>query len=127
MSKQQANTRQLPNIKRQSDTTNAAPAGMRMEVGWGVIPVSTSAATYSELVTFNTPFAVPPVVVISFAGDNGSVSNSLGAAGNNIEGYVGSKVHSISSTGFNAYFFKPNGANWGANGYGYYTWIAVGV
>lgn len=110
---------------RQDDTTNSTETAARILTGWGVIPVSTGVSIYEELITFNGAFTNKPVVVGQYSGDLASIVNNGGA--NSIEGIVTCKVHTILTTGFRMYFAKPNGTNWGGNGYGYYNWIAIGT
>jgi len=110
---------------RQDDTTNSTETAARILTGWGVIPVSTGQSIYGEGITFNGAFTSKPIVLAQYSGD--SLSNTANGGGNTIEGIVVSKVHSITTTGFQVYFAKPNGTNWGGNGFGYYNWIAIGT
>lgn len=115
-------------VNRQNDTTSVSVPGARIEAGWGVITVNTGVATYVEGVTFGTAFTVPPIVVITFGGDNITASGAAyGNGGSNIEAVVNAKAYSITTAGFQAYIGKPNLANYGANGFAYYQWIAIGV
>lgn len=112
-------------VLRQDDTTNSTETAARILTGWGVMAVSTATSVVSENVTFNGAFTNKPIVLIAYTGDN--TANVANGGGNIIEGSVLAKAHSILTTGFTAYIGKPNGANWGANGYVYYDWAAIGV
>ena len=128
MAKQQLNTKQTANIKRQNDATNTAPEGARIETGWGVMAVSTTIGVVQEPVTFSTAFTDRPIVVITYGGDALTASGiAYGNGGNTIEGIITAKAHTITNSSFYAYIGKPGGGNFGANGYVWYQWMAIGV
>lgn len=128
MTRQKLNPKQTVNNKRQNDTANTAPEGARIETGWGVMGITTAQSFVTEQVSFSVPFIDKPIVLITFGGDNLTAGGvAFGNGGNNIEGAVIAKVHTITNASFYAYIAKPSGANYGANGFVYYQWMAIGV
>lgn len=111
------------NTTRQDNTTNSTETTARILTGWGVItPGVTNVAT--EAVTFNSAFVNLPIVTIICGGDNAS-STTYGSGGNNLQGAVVSKAHTITTTGFTAYMSAPG--NWAAGNTVFYQWIAIGA
>lgn len=115
------------NVFRQNNTVNSAPLPSRIETGWGYMPVTTSSAAYAEVVTFATPFTSPPIVVATFGGDNLAAGGAAyGNGGSTIEAVVNIKTYSIDATKFTVHIAKPAFTNYGANGFVYYQWMAIG-
>lgn len=126
MAKQKINPAQQPDIKRQNDTTNTAPAGARIETGWGWIQVGGGAvAQVSETVTFNTAFTTLPIVLMTYGGDAGNVAASYGTGGGVALGAAATKASNITTSNFIATITA--GSNWPAAQTIYYQWIAIGV
>ena len=112
-------------VKRQSDTTNSEYTDAIIRTGWGVVNVSTGASQFDETVTFDAAFTNRPVVLAQFAGD-GTTNAGTGTGGNIIEATANCKVYDVTTTNFKVKISKPNGANYGGNGFAWYHWIAIG-
>lgn len=110
-------------VLRQDDTTNSYKHNSVMLTGWGVLAISTGARTFSETVNFGITFAAKPIVISGSGGDNTS-NGGYGSGGNVISADWMSKATSINAGNFTQYLVAPN--NMGANGFGWYQWIAVG-
>lgn len=113
-------------VKRQDNTTNTAPAGARIETGWGWVQnVSGSTQSqYGELVTFNTAFTVAPIVIATYGGDAVNEAPVYGHGGGVSFGAISIKASSITTTNFQ--ITMTGGALPNTNAV-YYQWIAIGV
>jgi hypothetical protein len=106
---------------RQDDTTNST-ASQRIETGWGVMTPGVSNQA-SETVTFQTPFAARPIVVICAGGDAVSAT-TYGSGGNIVQAANYAKAHSITTSSFVAQINAPS--NYAAGNTVFYQWIAIG-
>lgn len=114
-------------VSRQDNTSNTTESNSRIEVGWGVIAISTAANNWSEAVTFSTAFVDKPIVILTCGGDALTASGTAyGTGANSIVGNWSHKAHSITNSGFTAHLHTSSGANAGANGYVWYQWMAIG-
>lgn len=110
-------------LLRQDDTTNTYQAGNSVILtGWGVITPGVTVVA-SESVTFGVTFLQRPIVVMICGGDAVSAA-TYGSGGNNVQGSISSKAHTITTTGFTAYMAA--GTNWAAGNTVFYQWMAIG-
>lgn len=115
-------------VLRQDDTTNTYQAGNSVTLtGWGVLAVNTGASSYAETVTFGVTFSQRPIVVITSGGDALTASGSAYGTGNNtIAANILTKAYAITTSSFTAFVGSGNNTNFGANGFAWYQWIAIG-
>jgi len=113
-------------VARQDNTTNSTVGGSRIETGWGVVAVTTSSGSYNETVTFNSAFTAPPIVIITYGGDNITGGSAYGNGGNVIEANIIVKAVDVTTSNFGAWLRKPSGS-FVVNGYAYYQWMAIGA
>ena len=113
----------------QSNTTNSAPTGLTVQFGWGFIP-GNATSRITEVVTFPTPFASAPVVIVGYptalaAVDPTAISDLTLPQGAG-ESIVASSS-SITASNMNVYIHRSDAGSL-ASGTRYgYTWIALGT
>jgi hypothetical protein len=113
-------------VRRNNKGTGSTITGARMETGWGYIAYNLSAPTITATVSFGATFTTAPVVTVAFGGDSTS-GTTYGSGGNNIEGVIVIKVHTIGTTSFVVQISKPSNTNFTVSGNAFYQWTAVGA
>lgn len=112
-------------VLRQDSTANTYQAGNSVRLtGWGFIPNNTGANNISESVTFGITFVQEPIVIAVCGGDS-VAGTSYGDGGNNVEGRLHIKAHTITDAGFTVQVHTGAGTNFGA-GNTFYQWMAIG-
>jgi len=110
--------------RRQDNTTNTAPIGMKVQMGWGW-KLGAAANFMSEAVTFPVAFTDTPIVILSSAGvksgsDPASLAELTGASGDIWY------ANSPSTTGFTANVTQKDSSNLSTTVRYGYSWIAIG-
>jgi hypothetical protein len=113
-------------ILRQDDDTSSL-ADRVVQTGWGYI-LGDNSPGITETVTFDTPFAEPPVVVVSFLGgtdqEPASIGDFPGIAVDSQKVWVVVPA-AISTTGFQVQISR-NVENFALDWYYGYSWVAIG-
>ncbi len=118
----------LPEINRQDNTSNSTLTGAKIEIGWGVVTVTTGLSQVIETINFANAFTQKPIVLLTTGGDAlTSAGTDYGNGGNIISGNLISKAININLGYFSVHTSNGNNGNWGANGYAWYQWMAIGV
>lgn len=115
----------LPVINQQSNTTNSNLSEAKIETGWGYITLVSGTVAYTKGITFSSPFADRPIVLITCGGDNLTAAGmAYGNGDNSVVGDYLIKAYQITTNGF---IMKLSSATAvGANGFTYFQWIAIG-
>lgn len=112
-------------VTRQDNVTNSNKNGSVLLVGWGVFAVGV-VNNKSETVTFGVTFKENPIVLISYGGDDTAGSTTYGVGGNEDQGAVCIKAHTITTTNFVAHAHTADGVDWQAATTVFYQWMAIG-
>jgi len=119
------NYTRLAQLPRQDDTTNSTKEDVLIQYGWGAVQPGV-ASIGQEVVTFPRAYGSIPIVLMTAGGDQTAGTATLGGGGNTVHGAVTGKVHSVTTTQFNAYVYQSSTLNWAAGNWVYYHWIAIG-
>lgn len=111
--------------RRNNNGTSADEPNALIQSGWlAWRPGAVNASNQS--ITFPKAYTNPPVVVVSFGGDTGTTSSTLGAGGANVNNAAAEAI-AISTTGFTTRIASIGASAWAAGNTVYVQWIAIGV
>lgn len=110
-------------LRQNNDTNVGGSSSVRIEYGWGWMQFGGSSSYLTEVVTFQKPFTIPPIVIICPGGDAGNVAAVYGTGSNSISGNIFAKAIEPTATNFKA---AVGGSGYGASHTVYYQWIAIG-
>lgn len=111
-------------ITRQDNTTNSTESTARVLTGWGLITPGV-ATIATELVTFNSAFTSPPIVMATYGGDTTGATSTYGSGAATVQNAYATAIL-VTATTFTIRLVSPGGS-WAAGNTVYYQWIAIGV